>query len=937
MAEAIAFGASVLAFIDITFKVTLACQTYITAVRDAPKELKLILIETSSLKATLESIQFLLTTSDDHVPEEQNLATQIGEPINACKTCVLELLGFFPAHINPREGPRKLLDALAWPFRKPRAMALLEQISRHRESIHLGLSTEMSKDIREIKSDLRAVSAKLTEAERDRLYKWLEKANPSRNHNDACALHEDHTGKWMLRSKEWQDWLAGSSQSRLFWVHGIPGAGKTVLASFLIDEIRDLCRGANGRGSAYYYCYFARSCDESVPFLTWVLGQLCRQTSDDIPSALHDLYRAGCDPKISELLDALEAVLTRFTIAFVAIDTVDESLPRDNLLELLSQLTTDTRFSKLRLLVTSREYQDIFDCLESLTTPISMSNPYVEDDIATYVKSVLRGDKRFRRWPHDLKNELVAELPKRAKGMFRWAICQFDILRRCKTPNEIQSAIANLPETLDETYERIFQSIHEKDRTLVRRTLALIWGEANINDLGDGLMPWELLPAVLQGEDVSFHDGFFTFDTLWDICGCLIKVSSRAHEVRLAHYTVQEYLSSERVLCSRVESVRLFALNSKDASQIYLTAVLSAATQIADLDTGNGSNPHAKAIDNNFKEFVLIATMDALSGHANLEVLFDSGPMEKLLFQVLHPLGTCSRWLIEFCYSESYDHAITQGTFRTFAQNWKVIHVEVARSTIEADAALLSAVIGMNSVPLLREYLRGKSPNDLNALLHANLYVELSRRNAASVPGVLERPQRLVGTIIGLLYHLLESGEPVGQALEWLLAIPGGGHPESEDLIAQIAIHNPDIEPDAGLSHEHEYGTCQVTQLLNKGTSPGADGRQVTPLQVAVATGNATIVEQLLNAGADPNEIGCVSGGPPPRGVLFTILRWGSPNQNPVWAGTMSPLLIALMRKSRVGNSCLSGAREEVRFARICEVLVQFGARDFDGEVKNGG
>lgn len=37
---------------------------------------------------------------------------------------------------------------------------------------------------------------------------------------------------------------------------------------------------------------------------------------------------------------------------------------------------------------------------------------------------------------------------------FRWVFCQLDKLRRCLSPR-IRQALDELPETLDETYERI--------------------------------------------------------------------------------------------------------------------------------------------------------------------------------------------------------------------------------------------------------------------------------------------------------------------------------------------------------------------------------------------------------------------------------------------------------------------------------------------------
>ena len=78
--------------------------------------------------------------------------------------------------------------------------------------------------------------------------------------------------------KGWKDWVDGAQ--RLWWVDGIPGAGKTVLASQLIEKIKLLAEQTPGTPSqairwSYYNCYHARSHkSENQPFLRWVVSNL---------------------------------------------------------------------------------------------------------------------------------------------------------------------------------------------------------------------------------------------------------------------------------------------------------------------------------------------------------------------------------------------------------------------------------------------------------------------------------------------------------------------------------------------------------------------------------------------------------------------------------------------------------------------------------------
>lgn len=221
----------------------------------------------------------------------------------------------------------------------------------------------------------------LAAGERNSICTWLESSNPSSNHNNAWKLREDITGLWMIQSTEWQEWLHG--RKKFLWIRGIPGVGKTILASFLVQQAQAACHEQmtltayqKPLACVYYYCHFVRNQDEAVPLLRWVVSQLCRQLRL-IPSDIVRLFELNHHPSISHLLDALQLILEEFETVFVIIDAVDESEPRQDLLKILRDLATDHRFDKVRLLATSRDYyDDIEACFLEISSPISMNKPH---------------------------------------------------------------------------------------------------------------------------------------------------------------------------------------------------------------------------------------------------------------------------------------------------------------------------------------------------------------------------------------------------------------------------------------------------------------------------------------------------------------------------------------------------------------------------------
>jgi len=244
--------------------------------------------------------------------------------------------------------------------------------------------------------------------------------NPSALHNVAARKHEPHTSSWLTRSSEWRDWVSASSTDRLLWIHGIPGAGKTVLASYAIEKLKALCDLTDSVACTYYYCHYSHNQDEAGPFLSWTIGQLCRQAAW-MPRHLKRLRDRGCEPTIPELEHALELVLERFERAYLVIDAVDESSPRDELVRLVAILSLDNRFRKIRILATSRQYADIGRVFSAISVSISMSNSYVEADIAQLISARFSSSPRLRRWRHSME-EIQRTLTRKANGMY--GICE---------------------------------------------------------------------------------------------------------------------------------------------------------------------------------------------------------------------------------------------------------------------------------------------------------------------------------------------------------------------------------------------------------------------------------------------------------------------------------------------------------------------------------
>ena len=122
------------------------------------------------------------------------------------------------------------------------------------------------------------------------------------------------------------------------------------------------------------------------------------------------------------------------------------------------------------------------------------------------------------------------------------------MLSQCRRPRDIQNALRQLPATLDQTYERILESIDPKDDLEVFAILYWLTSSKrplSLRELAEA--------AIIQPSDQSFDPEARLRDPseILHICGSLVTYSPSSNAVdtdivRFAHYTVQEFLLSGR-------------------------------------------------------------------------------------------------------------------------------------------------------------------------------------------------------------------------------------------------------------------------------------------------------------------------------------------------------------------------------------------------------
>ncbi|KAK3619913.1 hypothetical protein LTR22_025799 [Elasticomyces elasticus] len=313
-----------------------------------------------------------------------------------------------------------------------------------------------------------------------RVQQWLAPLDPYLNLQKSLKLRSADTGKWYLQGAQFQAWKVG--EAPFTWLYGSAGSGKTILSAGIIQDMQGYCDDDLARSLAFFFFDFNDAEKRNPTNMVKSLLSQFLNSCTHLPDAVRVLH-ATCEKGRREaseqqLLQALKDTIRLLPAPFVVLDALDECSSWNGLFDVIVEMQSWDKYT-LRVLLTSRKEVDVEVALEHIV-PVDnrtcLESHLVDKDIRTYVQERLAKDKSFKRWQKDseIQKEIGRTLGRNANGMFRWAACQLDTLAGCVTRGKIRQALAELPKSLDETYERILCAI-DKGEHAEEALKILIW------------------------------------------------------------------------------------------------------------------------------------------------------------------------------------------------------------------------------------------------------------------------------------------------------------------------------------------------------------------------------------------------------------------------------------------------------------------------------
>ena len=403
--------------------------------KDAPSDVRSFLRELQVLKTTLSESNSNIALNPDFISAFEGrhsaVLSQLGSDapdsdsrvmVDACQAELNELLVELKKRLL---GHRVSWERIKGVFLARRTRDAVEKLQRQCQILNglvaidsVALSALALTEARGVRQEQRDKEAA---DRRDKVLDWLTPLGYATLQNDYAGLRRPGTGRWLLESKEYCAWRDAGEGAPVLFCPGIPGAGKTIIASMIIEDLQSYYGDDEAVCVAYVYCNFRRH-DEQTPkgLLSSLLKQIA-QGRAALPSAIESLYDnhyyRRTEPSLAELGEALTSVIGLYERVYVVVDALDESPydQRDAFLEAIAEVQRDSNVS---VLATSRpevlshftEFFEAYDMKEIRA---------VDGDILNYVNGRLANVRRPRlsKFP-DLLEKIRTKLVEAAGGMY---------------------------------------------------------------------------------------------------------------------------------------------------------------------------------------------------------------------------------------------------------------------------------------------------------------------------------------------------------------------------------------------------------------------------------------------------------------------------------------------------------------------------------------
>lgn len=290
-----------------------------------------------------------------------------------------------------------------------------------------------------------------------RIRTWI---NPTQYAGDGseyqrhCSSYLKGTSQWALTSHEFKQWHE-SQEHGILWVRGIPGSGKSVLASTFITHLLN-------EGPVLYF--FSRHSIESnrrpdAAIRDW-LSQILTSSPPLQLALTKEMSKPVDSLTMERLYELLHLALENLPKAFCVVDALDEMdhAALQPFLKILDDLG-NVRPKELKAIITSRPIVSIQQSMRGIKLlDIRLEKSLIGPDISAYIQHKL-AESQLSSESHPGVMESILQ---KSGGLFLYAKLAIEAILEVKSEPDALKTLEKLPTDLSAVYKELLNEHLER-------------------------------------------------------------------------------------------------------------------------------------------------------------------------------------------------------------------------------------------------------------------------------------------------------------------------------------------------------------------------------------------------------------------------------------------------------------------------------------------
>ena len=365
-----------------------------------------------SLSIVLQDVDVVISQSEPASQEKKNL-----EDITAsCRNVLGELEKTLDQYIELDSKPKSVGKKVrrAWKRLKWEPEDIRELRSQISSNVTL-LNAFNGRFVRD--NTVKLVQHQVDQQSRTVL-DWLTPVDYALQQSDYVNRRQAGTGQWLVDSAEFKNWVENDKQT--LFCPGIPGAGKTILTSIVVEELTNRFENDKSVGIAYLYCNFRRRDEQKAEELLASLVKQLAQSWSSMPESVKSLYNKHKDrrtrPAFDEISRILQSVAVAYSRIIIVVDALDECQVSDgSRARLLSEIFSLQAKCRANIFATSRFNAEIKKEFEgSIYQEIRASS----EDVRRYLDHHIFRLPGFVGRSPGLQEEIKSKIMQSVQGMY---------------------------------------------------------------------------------------------------------------------------------------------------------------------------------------------------------------------------------------------------------------------------------------------------------------------------------------------------------------------------------------------------------------------------------------------------------------------------------------------------------------------------------------